>query len=120
MVLRVEIVLKRRNYQSSLKSVFQIGKFVFDYQNLLLDFSGACRTLTQKEADLLKNLCLHKGEVLKRDDILNTIWGNDDYFTGRSLDVFISRLRKYLKEDPAIEIQNLHSVGFRLNVRESR
>lgn len=117
LMLRIEVFLKRSKNGGSPKSIFQIGKYIFDYQNLILDFSGGNRNLTQKEADLLRNLCLHKGEVLKREDILNAIWGNDDYFTGRSLDVFISRLRKYLKEDPAIEIQNLHSVGFRLNIR---
>lgn len=114
LILRVEVFLKRSKNNNSPKNIFTIGKYLFDYKNLVLDFNGEKRSLTQKEADLLKNLCIHKDEVVKRDDILNSVWGNDDYFTGRSLDVFISRLRKYLKEDSSIEIQNLHSVGFRL------
>ena len=71
------------------------------------------RQLTQKEADLLKYFIKNKNEVLKRSDILETIWGEDDYFLGRSLDVFISRLRKYLKEDKTLKIENIHGVGFR-------
>lgn len=66
----------------------------------MLNLSGESRNLTLMKAYLLRNLCNHKGAILKRDDILLAVWGNDDYFTGRSLDVFISRLRKYLKDDP--------------------
>ncbi|MGI9158354.1 MAG: winged helix-turn-helix domain-containing protein, partial [Saprospiraceae bacterium] len=75
-------------------------------------------TLTQKEADLLKLLGEHRNEVVKRSFILETIWGKDDYFLGRSLDVFISRLRKYLKDDPRIKIENIHGVGFKFKVEE--
>jgi len=117
LVLRIEVFLKRSRTNSAPKNIFTIGKYIFDCNNLRLMMDDKTNNLTQKEVDLLKLLCIHKGEVIKRDDILNSIWGNDDYFTGRSLDVFISRLRKYLKDDPSIEIQNLHSVGFRLNVR---
>jgi DNA-binding response OmpR family regulator len=117
LVLRVEVFLKRSQNFSLPKAIFQVGRYVFDYQNLSLTLNGSSQSLTQREADLLRNLCIHKGEVLKRDDILTTIWGNDDYFAGRSLDVFISRLRKYLKDDRDVEIQNLHSVGFRLKIQ---
>lgn len=117
LVFRIEVFLKRSQNNSFTKKIFPIGKYIFDYQNLFIEFEGIKRNLTQKEADLLKLLCIHKGEVIKRDEILNSVWDNDDYFTGRSLDVFISRLRKYLKDDPNIEIQNLHSVGFKLNIR---
>jgi DNA-binding response OmpR family regulator len=72
--------------------------------------------ITQREADLLRLFCTHCDQVLRREDILRRIWGDDDYFMGRSLDVFISRLRKYLREDPRLEIQNVHGVGFRLTV----
>jgi DNA-binding response OmpR family regulator len=74
------------------------------------------KTLTQKEAEVLKLLCASRDRVIKRVDILKSIWGNDDYFTGRSLDVFISRLRKYLSHDNSIQIVNYHSVGFRLEI----
>jgi DNA-binding response OmpR family regulator len=117
LVFRMEVFLKRSIPQSAFSSTFQLSRYTFDYQNLSLLIDGTNHTLTQKEADLLQMLCLHKGTVLKRDNILHSIWGNNDYFTGRSLHVFISRLRKYLKDDPCIEIQNLHSVGFRLNIK---
>ena len=70
--------------------------------------------MTQREADVLLMLCRNKEQVLKKSDILLKIWGDDDYFVGRSLDVFISRLRKYLRKDPSIKIENLHGIGFRL------
>ena len=73
------------------------------------------KQLTQKEADLLKFFIENQNAVLKRSDILETLWGEDDYFLGRSLDVFISRLRKYLKLDDSLKIENIHGVGFRLN-----
>ena len=93
---------------------FVIGKFHFDYKNLCLENGASKKGLTKREADLLKHLCLNKEAVLKRTEILNRIWGDDDYFNGRSLDVFISKLRKYLKDDPTISIVNYHGVGFKL------
>ncbi|MEM9857159.1 MAG: helix-turn-helix domain-containing protein, partial [Bacteroidota bacterium] len=72
------------------------------------------RQLTQREADLLQYFIENKGQVLKRSQILEKIWGEDDYFMGRSLDVFISKLRSYLKQDSTVEIANLHGVGFKL------
>lgn len=118
LVLRVEVFLKRSQNNVLPKSVFTIGKYLFDSRNLILSFENNHRNLTQKESDLLKKLCIHQGTALKREEILNSIWGNDDYFTGRSLDVFVSRLRKYLKDDLRVEIQNLHSVGFRLMIKQ--
>jgi len=77
------------------------------------------RQLTQKEADLLKVFAERQNQVVRRSDILKNLWGEDDYFLGRSLDVFISRLRKYLKPDERLRIENIHGVGFRLRVEES-
>jgi DNA-binding response OmpR family regulator len=74
------------------------------------------RKLTRKEADVLRLLCLHREQVLPRELVLNMVWGDDTYFLGRSLDVFISRLRKYLKPDPNVQIVNVHGVGFKLVV----
>ena len=74
------------------------------------------KQLTQKETDVLKLLCQNMNDTVKREVILSTVWGNADYFTGRSLDVFISKLRKYLKEDESIQIENVHGVGFRLKI----
>ena len=89
------------------------ASFDFDYQNLLLT-NGDTISLTQMEADLLKMLLLNKNQLVTREEILVKIWGENDYFKGRSLDVFISRRRKYLKQDPNIEVKNHHAVGFTL------
>ena len=89
----------------------------FDCINLTLGHATGPKILTQKEADVLKLLCINKDRLLKREEILKSVWGNDDYFLGRSLDVFISKLRKYLKEDSSVEIVNYHGVGFKLECK---
>ena len=114
LILRIEVFLKRRRIIGQEEDTARhIGIFQFDYANLSLMENGNPVSLTQREADLLKYFADHKNQVLKRSDILLRIWGEDDYFLGRSLDVFISRLRKYLKKDPTLKIENLHGVGFR-------
>ncbi|MEM6523527.1 MAG: response regulator transcription factor [Bacteroidota bacterium] len=113
LVFRINVFLKRTNPQTSLTK-YQIGGFVFDYDNLQLIKAGVGQTLTQKEADVLKFFADNAGKVVKRESILKAIWGEDDYFMGRSLDVFISKLRGYLKKDSSVEIANLHGVGFKL------
>ena len=90
----------------------RIGKYLFDYTNLTLEQNGEIRRLTQREADLLRYLMSNRGQVIRRSAILEQIWGEDDYFLGRSLDVFISRLRKYLQKDEGIKIENVHGIGF--------
>jgi DNA-binding response OmpR family regulator len=120
LALRVEVFLRRSQNASSSQNELLIGKYSFDYKNLVLKLDDKRYDLTQKEGDLLKNLCSHMGEIVKRDEILNTVWGDDYYATGRSLDVFIYKLRKYLKDDPGIEIQNFHSVGFKLIVNTTQ
>ena len=115
LMLKIEIFLRRSNFTPTASpQLFKIGQFDFDYKNLELKHPTAEKTLTQREADLLLLFAENQGEILKRSDILVKIWGDDDYFLGRSLDVFISRLRKYLKPDEAISIDNIHGVGFRL------
>lgn len=117
LILKVRIFLKRRNIVGDVNETskeFDLGAYLFDYKNLELKMSEETKKLTQKEADLLRFFIRNKNEVLKRSDILETLWGEDDYFMGRSLDVFISRLRKYLKEDTSLKIENIHGVGFRL------
>ncbi len=117
LILKIEIFLRRSQVaQAKPPQYLKIGQYQLDHANLELSAGDARRTLTQKEADLLKLLIEHKNNVLKRAFILETLWGEDDYFLGRSLDVFVSRLRKYLKEDPAIKLENVHGVGFRLKV----
>ena len=115
LLLRVEVFLRRRKITGPVDNEeYQIGKFHFDYLNLELTKDGTTSTMTQREADLLRYLAKSPNQVLKRSDILLAVWGEDDYFLGRSLDVFISRLRKLLKGDPDIKIENIHGVGFRL------
>jgi DNA-binding response OmpR family regulator len=95
-----------------------IGKFEFYPEDLTLTIDGKSRTLTLKESELIKYFSSNTNKVLSRNEILQNIWGSDDYFLGRSLDVFISRLRKYFKEDPNIKITNLHGIGFRFSVKK--
>ena len=115
LMLKIEIFLRRSNFTPTASpQQFKLGSFDFDYNNLALHHPQQEKTLTQREADLLLYFVENQGQVLKRSDILVKIWGDDDYFLGRSLDVFISRLRKYLKPDEAISIENIHGVGFRL------
>ena len=84
--------------------------------NFHLKHNNFEKTLTKKEAQILKILCKFKNQVVPREIVTNGVWGNDDYFVGRSLDVFITKLRKYLKEDDRIQISNVHGVGFKLEV----
>jgi DNA-binding response OmpR family regulator len=115
--MRIEVFLRRKKIiEEAPKESLQIGKFSFDYSNLDLSSNGASKGLTQREADILYYLAKRPNQVIRRSDILEDIWGKDDYFYGRSLDVFISRLRKYLSEDPSLSIENVHSVGFKLNI----
>jgi DNA-binding response OmpR family regulator len=85
----------------------------------LLTAPGEEQKLTKKEAEILKLLCAQKGDVIPRELVLNMIWGDDNYFNGRSLDVFLTKIRKYLKSDPNVSIVNVHGVGFKLQVAEN-
>ena len=116
LLLKVEIFLRRSNFAGkSTATNFKIGDFDFDYKNLSLSIDGKAKQLTQKEAELLRFFIENKNQVLKRSTILEQLWGQDDYFMGRSLAVFISRLRKYLRQDDRLKIENIHGVGFRFN-----
>lgn len=117
LILKIDIFLKRSGFQKEVKSQIEfIGIYSFDFQNLSLAANNKVQTLTFREGELLQFLIKQKNQILTRDEILNKIWGDDSYFNGRSLDVFISRLRKYLKDDPNIKIENIHSVGFRFQL----
>jgi DNA-binding response OmpR family regulator len=119
LILKIQIFLKRNKVNTvSDTQLNKIGQYTFDYKNLTLSHKDFDRILTQREADLLRVLIDNKDNVLKRSDILTRIWGEDDYFMGRSLDVFISRLRKYLSHDPNLSIENIHSVGFKLKLKQ--
>jgi len=117
LILKIEVFLKRSNINRTDKqSLFNLGKYEFDYDNYVLTMEDYTKSMTQREADLLKYLLERKNVIVKRSEILKAIWGEDDYFLGRSLDVFISRLRKSLSKDPELKIENIHGVGFRLVV----
>jgi len=112
--LRIEVFLRRSAGTIPMDQTFQLGQFSFDSHNFVLSHPSGSKTLTQKEAEVLRLLCQNTDRVLKREEILKAVWGDDDYFMGRSMDVFISKLRKYLKEDISVQIVNYHGVGFRL------
>ena len=103
--------------QNDKNGVCLFGSFHFDYNNHFLKSPTIERRLTKKEAAVLKLLCLNKNNILRREIALKLIWGKDDYCMGRSLDVYIAKLRKFLREDPSVSIINIHNVGFRLEVK---
>ena len=89
---------------------------MFDTENLSLSYKNKVQSVTKKEAQILKLMLRQRNQVIPREVILNGVWGQDDYFVGRSLDVFITKLRKYLKEDQTVQITNIHGVGFKLSI----
>jgi len=99
--------------------IVTIGKYTFDFDNQLLVIGDKTRRITEKESDILKYLSIHRNHVIKREELLKEIWGKNDYFFGRSLDVFITKIRKYLKDDPDLSIENVFGVGFIFNVPDS-
>ena len=120
LLLRMDVFIRRsRKLHADLVQAFSIGQMKFSYTDLKLHTSTEIFTLTQKEADLLKFLCEHANHILKRDEVLLNVWGKDDYFLGRSMDVFMTKLRKYFKADPNIILETIHGVGFRFNAEVS-
>ena len=99
------------------KSIYKLGKYIFDNDNMVLKIGSEVNVLTRKENALLKLLYDHRNQILTREVALKSIWGTDDYFIGRSMDVFIAKLRKYLKDDPSISITNIHGTGFKLEIK---
>ncbi|RZJ50434.1 MAG: response regulator transcription factor [Chryseobacterium sp.] len=115
LILKIEVFLKRSKKTETSSPKYTVGKYQFDPKNYTLQDSGNTITLTQRESELLLYFIRHKNSILKRQDILKAIWGDDDYFMGRSLDVFISRLRKVLANEENIAIENIHGIGFRFS-----
>lgn len=123
LLLRMQAVLRRARPGESAKSqptIFQFGKFSFDPNRMILSIDGEHQKLTAREAEVLAILCRNMNQTVDRGKILRDVWGNDSYFNGRSMDVFVSRLRRYLKSDPSIEILSLHGKGLRLVANERR
>ena len=122
LICRLQVMLRRKENTieeaNSLTQQFILGEYVFDYTRQELSWNTERWRMTEKENEVLRLLCLHQNQILRRDDAVEKIYGKRDYFLGRSFDVFISRLRKLLGRDPRITIENVFRVGFILNVRE--
>jgi len=115
LLLRMKVILKRSTRIKAFnKQIFKLGKFEFNYDLQILSFEGDVKKLTSKESDLLKMLCQHLNETLNRSTALKTIWKDDTYFNARSMDVYITKLRKLLKPDLDLKILTIHGQGFRL------
>ncbi|RLD61512.1 MAG: DNA-binding response regulator [Bacteroidetes bacterium] len=117
--LKIEVFLKRSkitNKQEKKAAMIEIGEFSFDTENLLLEHKNGSKRLTSRESELLVYFASNQNKVLKKEQIMKEVWDNSTYFNSRSLDVFVSRLRKYLKDDPDIRINNIHGIGFVLTV----
>lgn len=117
LVMRIDVFLRRtKKLHSENQELYRIGKMQFSYTDLKFDTPLGVASLTQREADLLKFLCEHPNRVLKREEVLLNVWGKDDYFLGRSMDVFMAKLRKHFKADPEVVLETIHGVGFRFNI----
>lgn len=116
-LLRVQAVLKRTGVHADDESgEYELGDYSFNYADYILKTKDFEKVLTRKEAEVLKILCDQKDKVVERELLTNMVWGDDNYFVGRSLDVFISKLRKYLNRDSRVKISNIHGVGFKLEI----
>jgi DNA-binding response OmpR family regulator len=118
--LRINAILRRTNSKSAAQpeKARRVGKYLFDHNKMTLQIGNEIRKLSSKEADLLCILIMNKDELIPRSVILNKVWGNDDYFSAKSMDVYISKIRKLLRDDPGIEILNAYGTGFKLIVNE--
>lgn len=120
--LRIKAIMRRCEARTVVTKdeldVYRIGKYNFDPQNMSLIYKDKVRSLTRKETALLEVLCQNENNLISREELLKRVWGDDDYFLGRSMDVFIAKLRKYLKEDPSLKITNVHGAGFKLETSQ--
>jgi DNA-binding response OmpR family regulator len=116
LMMRMNVFLRRtKKMHSETLEEYRIGNLRFSYTDLKLTSPEGNFSLTQREADLLRFLCKHPNKVLKREEVLMNVWGKDDYFLGRSMDVFMTKLRKYFKGDHSINLETIHGLGFRFN-----
>jgi len=118
LLAKIRAILARRDFQTGTKDIFEIGKFVFNARLRTLTTGDDEKKLSPKEAQLLELLALNPNELISREMALKKIWGADDYFTARSMDVYITKLRKFLSEDPRLNIKNIHGAGFQLVIGE--
>lgn len=120
LILRLQNILKRIEQKRSLEgnNIIEIGSYIFDNERLTLNNKNHVQQLTEKEASLIEYLYLNHNQLLKRDQILMSVWKKDDYFSGRSMDVFISRLRKYFNSDPKIKIESVRNIGLEFKIEK--
>jgi two-component system, OmpR family, response regulator len=118
LLAKIKAILSRRDFQSATRDIFNIGKFTFNCRLRTLTIGDDEKKLSPKEAQLLELLAVNPNELISREMALKKIWGSDDYFTARSMDVYITKLRKFLADDPDINIKNIHGAGFQLIVKE--
>ena len=115
LTFRIDAILRRTHGKKAKETTtYQIGRYTFDAQKQTLAIDGELARLTTKESELLALLCAHSGDILQRDFALKAIWTDDNYFNARSMDVYVTKLRKHLKADPSIEIKNIHGKGYKL------
>jgi len=121
LILRLQNILKRIEQKRSLEgnNIIEIGSYIFDNERLTLNNKNHVQQLTEMEASLIEYLYLNHNQLLKRDQILMSVWKKDDYFSGRSMDVFISRLRKYFNSDPKISIESVRNVGLEFKIEKN-
>lgn len=120
LLCKIQVILRRQTLASPAAepTVYQIGRYRFDSSRQELTLEDDCQRLTEKESEVLRLLCEHRNRILRREDAVARIYGKYDYFLGRSFDVFISKLRKLLKDDPQVGIENVFKVGFILNTND--
>jgi DNA-binding response OmpR family regulator len=116
LLFRIEAILRRTKAESKLsgQTVYKLGKYTFDFQKQMLSSDEVTHKLTTKESELLKMLCDNMNDILERNYALKNIWVDDSYWNARSMDVYITKLRKFLKDEPSVEILNVHGKGFKL------
>jgi len=118
LLCKIRAILNRNSEEKEAEQVYALGIFTYDPQRRILKHKNHNRKLSPKEGDLMKLFIEHKNVVLNREKALKLIWGQDDYFTGRSMDVYVTRLRKYLKDDPSVMIENVHGSGYVMQVED--
>jgi two-component system OmpR family response regulator len=118
LLAKINAILSRRDHQSGTKDIYEIGKYIFNSKLRTLAYGDDEKKLSPKEAQLLELLAVNTNALISREMALKKIWGSDDYFTARSMDVYITKLRKFLSDDESLTIKNIHGAGFQLIVRE--
>ncbi len=119
LIFRMEAILRRTYNKNTEQKVFQLGGYIFDSEKQTLTYNDKITKLTTKESELLRLLCVYKNNILERNFALKSIWFDDSYYNARSMDVYITKLRKYLKEEPTIQILNVHGKGFKLIIPDN-